>query len=228
MKKIQVYPSVLSFDFQNIARELERMKACGLTTLHYDAMDGHFTRNISFGESLYPSLVPDGFQANVHLMITNPLLHTKFFFQMGAESVLVHYEAVEAYLEDFLKAQEGWRRGRKLGIAVNPDTPLDKVFPHLPSFDIVMLMTVFPGSSGQRFLPGSLERIARVRRYLDEKRIPALLEVDGGLDEESGPLAVQAGADILVSGSFLCRASNPFQAVERLLGTREGRGEGVL
>ena len=103
MKHLEILPSILSFDFKNINSELKRMKDNGITYLHYDVMDGHFVSNISFGESLYKQLVPEGFKANVHLMVTNPLPHAIKFYEMGADSVLVHYEAIEniaSFVED--------------------------------------------------------------------------------------------------------------------------------
>lgn len=217
-KEVKILPSVLSFDFQNIGKDLKRMKDASLLTLHYDVMDGHFVRNVSFGESLYKSLVPEGFEGNIHLMITNPLMHTKFFFQMGASSVLVHYEAIKDYVEGFLKAEEEWRKGKKLGIVLNPDTPLEAVYPYLDKFDIVMLMTVFPGASGQAFIPEGVDRVKELRNYIDSHKLKTLIEVDGGLNDETGPSVVKAGADLIVSGSYLCKAKNLEEAKRSLLG----------
>lgn len=217
-RDIKIVPSVLSFDFQNIQKDLKRMKDAGLWTLHYDVMDGHFVRNVSFGETLYPSWVPEGFEGEVHLMMTNPLLHTKFFFQLGASTVLVHYEVIKDYVEGFLKAEEEWRKGKRLGIVVSPDTPLENVYPCLGRFDVVMVMTVFPGAAGQPFIPEGLERVIAVRKYLDSHKLKTLLEVDGGINAETGPKVANAGADILVSGAYLAKATNLEEAKRSLLG----------
>lgn len=223
MRNREVLPSILSFDFRHIDDELKRMKESGLPHLHYDVMDGHFVSNISFGESLYAQLVPEGFKANVHLMILDPLPHVLKFFQMGADSVLVHFEAFDKpeQVEDLLSQTRKYRdEGRRLGLAINPETDIDDVLEWIEEFDIVMLMTVHPGASGQSFVEGSLDRIRKVRKYVDEHNLSdrISIEVDGGLNGETGPLVVKAGADMLVSGSYLCKAKDMKKTIDSLLG----------
>ena len=189
MKHLEILPSILSFDFKNINTELKRMKDNGITYLHYDVMDGHFVSNISFGESLYKQLVPEGFKANVHLMVTNPLPHAIKFYEMGADSVLVHYEAIE----------------------------------NIASFvvDIVMVMTVHPGASGQAFLKEGLDKIKILRDFIDNNKLNTLIEVDGGINGITGPLAVESGVDMLVSGSYLCKSEDLIKAKESILGIKD-------
>lgn len=222
MKDIQILPSVLSFDFTHIEDELKKMKKHDLTILHYDVMDGHFVPDISFGESLYKQLVPQGFKANVHLMIEDPFPHVIKFYQMCAECVLVHFESFKGHqLKSFIKDINKYRiGGRKLGLAINPETDLNDVHDYIGNFDIVMLMTVHPGRSGQSFLDGSLERISALRKYIDDNGLKdkVLIEVDGGLNNETGPSVVKAGADILVSGSYLCQAKDIEAAKKSLIG----------
>lgn len=220
-KNIVVLPSVLSFPFGNIDGELAKMTKAGIRIFHYDVMDGHFVPNISFGESLFTQIVKPGFQADVHLMVTNPLPHALAFFRLGAEQVTVHYEAIKTGAMDFLDAIGHCRRGKVLGLAFNPETEPEEIEKLVPYFDKVMVMTVHPGASGGKFIADGIERIKKTKEMLERTNPAAILEVDGGMNEVTGPLAVQAGADYLVSGSYLCKAVDPVLAIANLTGNRQ-------
>lgn len=220
MKHLEILPSILSFDFKNINTELKRMKDNGITYLHYDVMDGHFVSNISFGESLYKQLVPEGFKANVHLMVTNPLPHAIKFYEMGADSVLVHYEAIEN-IASFAEDIKPFKKDKQIGIVINPETDVKEVLPHLYLFDIVMVMTVHPGASGQAFLKEGLNKIKILRDFIDNNKLNTLIEVDGGINGITGPLAVENGVDMLVSGSYLCKSEDLIKAKESILGIKD-------
>ncbi len=219
MKTPVVLPSVLSFDFRHIENELARMEKAGLSFLHYDVMDGRFVPDISFGEAVFAQLVPAGFKADVHLMVADPLPHVKNFFALKAAEVTVHFEAIEKDVFGFLDQVGPLRKGRVLGLAFNPDTPLTAIAPLLPYFDKVMAMTVFPGRSGQSFVAGGVARVARLCQLAAEANPRMAVEVDGGITDVTGPLCVKAGARLLVSGSFLCRADDPARAAAAIRGT---------
>lgn len=218
MKNIIVAPSVLSFNLFKLNEQLQTMKAIGITTLHYDVMDGHFVDPISFGEHLFKYLAPKPFKADVHLMVTNPLPHAIWFYSQGAEGVTIHYEAIKDNWQDFLKAIAPYRQGRILGLALNPETSVKEVLSLLEYFDKTMVMSVHPGASGQSYIPGSEKKVAELyQAYKDLGKEP-LIEIDGGINAKTAPLARKAGATILVSGSFLCNSEKPITALEELVG----------
>ena len=213
-----VAPSVLSLNFSRLDSELERMKEAGVSLLHYDVMDGHFTPWISFGEHLFKFFTHRGFQTDVHLMVNDPLTHVQNFINLGADQVTVHLEALDDPFA-FLRGIKDYRNGRIIGLALNPDTPLDeRVWAILPQFDKVMVMSVVPGRSGQSFIEGSDERIHQIKEYIRDNNLNLLVEVAGGINARTGPVCVRAGADLLVSGAYLCMADDPRRALEDILG----------
>lgn len=218
VKDIVVAPSVLSFNLFHLKEQLTDMWNIGIRTLHYDVMDGHFVAPISFGEHLFDYLAPKPFRSDVHLMVTNPLPHALWFFAHGADEVTVHYEAIKDDPEAFLAGVEKARQGRILGLALNPETEIDAaVCDLLKRFDKAMVMSVHPGASGQAYLEGSEKRVgALVEAFKDSGRRP-FVEIDGGINGKTAPLALRAGATMLVSGSFLCKAEKPAKALEELI-----------
>lgn len=222
-------PSILSFDFTNAKPYLDAMGKAGVTMLHYDVMDGRFVPDISFGESLFPKFHALGFAIDVHLMVTDAAYHAIRFLSLGAEQVTVHWEAIQADPNGFLAQVEPYRNGRVLGVAINPDTPLGLVIPWLSRFDKAMVMSVIPGASGKPYVPHSDLRVKALREAYDRLGKPGLIEIDGGINDVTGPLAVKAGANILVSGSYLCKAKDPKAAIDAILGKVSGKpGEKVL
>ena len=221
MKYPTVAPSVLSLDFSRLEEELERMREAGVELLHYDVMDGHFTPWISFGEHLFKFFKGRGLRTDVHLMVLNPLPHLKNFLDLGADQVTVHLEALEDP-QGFLKKIESYREGKIIGVAINPETPIDeKALNSIRGFDKVMVMSVHPGRSGQSFIQGSQGRIRAIREFSERENLNLLIEVDGGINNLTGPSCLEAGADILVSGNYLCKAIEPRKAIEQILGKTE-------
>ena len=219
-----VAPSVLSFDFSRLEEEIQRMRDAGIKILHYDVMDGIFTPWISFGEHLFKFFKDKGFILDVHLMVVRPIEHALEFLKLGADEVTVHYEAIKNDISGFLEAIEPLRKNRVIGIAYNPETELDAAsLSVLNHFDKAMVMSVHPGRSGQGYLPGSEDRLRILKDYSDQHGLNLTLEIDGGINGTTGPLAVASGAQILVSGSYLCSSKDPKATIEAILGGKTSR-----
>lgn len=195
----QVAPSILAADFADLGGAIRAAEAGGADLIHIDVMDGHFVPNLTMG----PVVVAAARRVttlplDVHLMIERPEAFVDAFAEAGADGITVHAE-VAPHLHRLL--QQVRETGVRVGLALNPLTPLDVLQDALPYLDLVLLMTVNPGFGGQTFIEGSLERIARVRRLRDELRPDCRIEVDGGIGRATAGPAVAAGADILVAGS---------------------------
>jgi ribulose-phosphate 3-epimerase len=212
--RLRVCPSILSADFSKLPDEIAAVEAAGADFIHVDVMDGQFVPNITFGP-----IVVEGIRKltrlplDVHLMIVDPLRHLPAFADAGADHLIVHVEAVD---DPARAAAEIRARGLRAGLAIKPATPLDRLTRALAGCDTALVMTVEPGAGGQPFLPGSPERIAAVRRAIDEGGHDCLLEVDGGIDEATAPLAARAGADSFVAGHSIFSSRDPGRALRDL------------
>ena len=204
MKEVIVSPSVLGADFLNFEKEVEKIQAAGIKWIHFDVMDGHFVKNISFGNIFLKrisnkiDLVKD-----VHIMIENPLSMVEKFAECGANYLTFHYEACKDDKEVFDVIDKIHECGMKAGISVKPETPVAKIFPFLHSLDLVLVMSVEPGRGGQKFIDLTLNKIFALKNKINEEKVSTLISVDGGVNDVTGPDCVKMGADILVVGQYL-------------------------
>lgn len=215
MTKIQVYPSLLSADFAHLADQLKLLKEAGSDGLHIDIMDGHFVPNLTMGPDIVAAVKrsTDLF-LDVHLMIYNPFDYIEKFIQVGADLVSFHFEATEDVREtlEYIK-----RCGRKALLAFNPETSLELMPKFMDFADGFLFMTVKPGFAGQKFQASILEKIKFIHKLKDkQKRHDFILQVDGGINPETAKSCVAAGADILVSGSYLFSESSLKKGIETL------------
>lgn len=216
MLNIEVSVSVLSADPLDFGREIKKIEASGAEMIHYDVMDGVFVNNITFGMPLLRSMQgKTSCILDVHLMISNPLKYIDAFVDAGADIITFHVES-ESDVSETIKAIR--RNGVKAAISVKPNTPAEAVFPYIDDVDMVLVMTVEPGFGGQKFMDMS-DKITAIRKYADENRTvnsPLDIQVDGGIDDKTASIVKKAGANILVSGSYLFRAENMAEAVIKL------------
>ncbi len=192
-------PSLLAADFNILGKQIKETQECGAEYLHIDVMDGVFVPSISFGMPLIKSVRETSKQFfDVHLMIVDPIRYIKEFAECGADGITFHLEAAgnaEAVID---KIHE---YGLKAGISIKPGTPVEAVYPYLTKVEMVLIMSVEPGFGGQAFMPEAYGRIGQLRRYIDEKKLPVKIEVDGGVGKKNVREVIAAGADVCVAGS---------------------------
>lgn len=199
-------PSILSADFASLGDSCRKVLDAGADMIHFDVMDGHFVGNLSFGLPVLNSLhkaVPDAV-FDVHLMITHPLRYVRDFVQVGANIITFHAEASDSITATLCAIRAF---GCKAGLAINPSTPAQTVFPYLHKLDLVLVMGVEPGQGGQAFLPETAEKIRVIREECRRQNLPVMISVDGGIKAgTTAPLCIAAGANVLVSGSAVFNA----------------------
>lgn len=208
--------SILSADLANLAAETADSMVCGADMVHFDVMDGHFVPNITYGAPVLKCLkkaVPEAFY-DVHLMISDPARYAQDFAAAGANLINFHIEAVPNHVGQTIAAVR--ETGCLVGLTISPSTPPQAVFPYLDELDLVLVMGVEPGFGGQKFMPSALEKLRWLKEERAKRSARCLLEVDGGVDDTTAPLCVEAGADILVAGSAVFGAADPAAAVRRL------------
>jgi ribulose-phosphate 3-epimerase len=209
--RIKIAPSILSADFSKLGLELKKAQAAGADLIHVDVMDGHFVPNITIG----PVVVKFMRKAtplilDVHLMIQSPGKYVGAFVNAGSDMITVHIETVN--LKELLVIAKELKKSKvKLGISLNPGTPLAKIKPVLGLVDFVLVMSVNPGFGGQAFIPGAINKIKQLRAIFKQD-----IAVDGGINQQTAKLVKQAGANILVAGSYIFGAKNIKQAINSL------------
>lgn len=201
-----IAPSILAADFSRLGELVREVEAGGADRIHIDVMDGHFVPNLSMGSVVVKGLRPvTRLPLEVHLMVADPAKFADGFLKAGADTLIVHQEVVE---HDHPLFSEVRGRGKKIGVAINPGTPVDALDPYLPEIDLALCMTVWPGFGGQAFLPESPGRIAALRELINRRNPACELEVDGGIDLRTAPTCAKAGATVFVAGTSIFGAKD--------------------
>ena len=206
MKKIQISPSILSADFSRLGSEIKRLEEGGADMIHVDVMDGHFVPNLTIGPPVIKTLRNyTKLPFDVHLMISPVHKYIKDYADAGADIITIHPEATDNLKSSILKISE---LNKKVGVSLNPNTKLNIINNVLSQIDLVLIMSVFPGFGGQKFMPEVVEKIKNLKKIKEEKKLNFDIEVDGGINFENSKIVIEAGANILVSGTTIFKENN--------------------
>jgi ribulose-phosphate 3-epimerase len=211
---MKIAPSILSADFSRLKDEIQAVEAAGADWLHVDVMDGHFVPNITIGPVVVEwvrkvTKIP----VDVHLMITDPDKYAPEFIKAGADWVSIHPETCANPNTTLRKIRD---LGAKASIAVNPDIALSRVERCFADIDMILMMTVFPGFGGQAFIPDVLPKIEEIRKLIDQRKLPVMIEVDGGIKADNIDRVVRAGAEVIVSGSGIFKTPNYTETIRQM------------
>lgn len=216
-RSIKIAPSVLSADFAKMGEEIKSVEKAGADIIHLDVMDGVFVPNITFGIKMVADVRRiTSLLLDCHLMIVHPEKYVKDFAKAGADYITVHYEACGENLKDTLLLIK--ENNVKCGLVINPDTPVEKIENLIPLCDMVLVMSVFPGFGGQKFIADVLDKCRAIRKIIDENNLDCLLEIDGGINADTAKSAREAGCDVLVAGSAVFGASDRVAAISAVRG----------
>jgi len=206
MKKIQISPSILSADFSQLGNEIKRLEKGGADMIHVDVMDGHFVPNLTMGPPIIKSLRQyTNLPFDVHLMISPVHKYIKDYADAGADIITIHPETTE----DLKSSIEHIKNlNKKVGVSLNPETKINLITDLLKEIDLVLIMSVNPGFGGQKFMPEVLEKIKELKKIGDQKNLNFDIEIDGGINFDNNKLAIEAGANILVSGTAIFKNNN--------------------
>tara|TARA_S200000501_G_scaffold339501_1_gene347174 strand:- start:471 stop:1130 length:660 start_codon:yes stop_codon:yes gene_type:complete len=206
MKKIKISPSILSADFSNLRNEIKRLQTGGADLIHVDVMDGHFVPNLTIGPPVIKALRKySKIPFDVHLMISPVHNYIKDYASAGADIITIHPEATKN-LNNSIKLIK--RLKKKVGLSLNPDTKISVIKKYLKSIDLVLIMSVYPGFGGQKFIVKTLDKIKELSKIKREKRLKFDIEVDGGINFENSKDVIKAGANVLVSGTTIFKNNN--------------------
>ena len=201
MSLIKISPSILSADFSKLGTEIQDLEKANADLIHIDVMDGHFVPNITIGPEVISKLRKHtSLPFDVHLMISPVHNFIKEFAEAGADIITIHPEATNNLVESIKKIKS---YNKKAGISLNPKTSVEKVLPVLNLIDLVLIMSVNPGFGGQKFMKETLEKVKILRKEIDSKKLKVQIEIDGGINFENSKMAIDAGVDILVSGTTI-------------------------
>ena len=206
MKKIQISPSILSADFSQLGNEIKRLEEGGADMIHVDVMDGHFVPNLTIGPPVIKALRKQcSIKFDVHLMISPVHKYIEAYSDAGADIITIHPEATDNLEESILKIKS---LNKKVGVSLNPKTKIDLIIDYLEKIDLVLIMSVNPGFGGQKFMPEVLDKIREIKKIQSKNNFNFDIEIDGGINFDNCQLAIEAGANILVSGTTVFKSNN--------------------